>query len=150
METSYKPFELAINSLGFYVDRLLYAMIKKQNKILEESPLNLQHADFVVLKVINYLGSASQSQLASVMGKERSGIGRIVALLEKKGYVKREPLNGSTNIVTPTEKGRAAVPLIAEISDRLTEEAFSGFTQRNRELTLKFLDKLYKNVLEEK
>ena len=102
MGNKYQPYNLEIKTLGFYVDRLLYAMIKKQNQMLKESPLDLQHSEFIVLRVLNVLDGVTQSQLASVMGKERSSISRSVASLEKKGYIDRKPLNGSTNFITLT------------------------------------------------
>ena len=150
MDNKYQPYHLEISTLGFYVDRLLYAMIKRQNQMLKESPLDLQHSEFIVLKVINVLEGASQSQLASVMGKERSGIGRTLASLEKKGYVERKPLNGSTNYVTLTEKGKQAIPLITEISNNLSDLTFSGFSAQKRQSILKSLDRLYKNALDAK
>lgn len=149
MENNYQPYHLDINTLGFFVDRLLYAMIKRQNRMLKESPLDLQHSEFVTLKVLNVLKGATQSQLASVMGKERSGISRILTSLEKKGYVERKPLNGSTNYVTPTEKGLQANQLITEISDNLTNQTFKGFSPQKRQSVLNALDRLYKNALDE-
>lgn len=142
-----KPYQLDINTLGFYVDRLLYSMIKRQNYLLKQYNSDLQHSEFIVLKVLNALTEASQSQLAKVIGKERSGISRILVSLEKKGYIERKPLNGSTNIVTMTEKGIKFRPLLSEISDQLTELAFKGFSQKSRSATLRNLEKLYKNTI---
>lgn len=147
MEKQYKPYDINVNSLGFYIDRLLYAMVKRQNRQLKERFPDVQHSEFIVLKVLNILEGASQSQLAAVMGKERSGIGRTIASLEKKGYVEREPLNGSTNYVKPSEKGRQLRPLINEISQDLTELAFKGFSEKKREVMLNNLEKIYQNVL---
>lgn len=149
MEKRYQPYELDIKTLGFYIDRLLYAMIKRQNRLLKEGDWDLQHSEFIVLKILNVIGSASQSELANVMGKERSGISRTLASLEEKGYVKRESLNGSTNLVTPTEKGKKLEPAITRLSESLTDLAFRGFTQKSRLATLKNLDKLYRNVLDD-
>lgn len=147
MEKHYKAYELDINTLGFYVDRLLYAMIKRQNMLLEDYDSDLQHSEFIVLKVLNALKEASQSQLAGVMGKERSGISRTLASLEKKGYIIRKPLNGSTNIVTLSEKGERIRPMLFGISDELTNQAFKGFSEKQRNAVLNYLDKIYKNSL---
>lgn len=147
MQDSSTPYQLEINTLGYYVDRLLYTMIKRQNYLLKQCGSDLQHAEFIVLKVINVLQEASQSQLAKVMGKERSGISRTLASLEKKGYIERKPLNGSTNIVTLSEKGEKLRPLLFEISDQLTEQAFKGFSAKSRNATLRNLDKLSRNSL---
>ena len=150
MDNKFQPYHLEINTLGFYVDRLLYAMIKRQNQMLKESPLDLQHSEFITLKVLNVLKEASQSQVASVMGKERSGVGRVLASLEKKGYIERKPLNGSTNFVTLTEKGKDAIPLITELSNKLSDLTLRGFSAQKRQSILKCLDLLYKNALDAK
>lgn len=149
MGNKYQPYNLEIKTLGFYVDRLLYAMIKKQNQMLKESPLDdLQHSEFIVLKVLNVLDGVTQSQLASVMGKERSSISRSVASLEKKGYIDRKPLNGSTNFVTLTEKGRQSMNLITEISDKLTDLTFKGFSAQKRQSVVNSLARLFINASE--
>lgn len=149
MGNKYQPYNLEIKTLGFYVDRLLYAMIKKQNQMLKESPLDdLQHSEFIVLKVLNVLDGVTQSQLASVMGKERSSISRSVASLEKKGYIDRKPLNGSTNFITLTEKGRQSMNLITEISDKLTDLTFKGFSAQKRQSVVNSLARLFKNASE--
>lgn len=147
MEKQYKPYDIDVKTLGFYIDRLLYAMVKRQCRQLKDGGWDIQHSEFIVLKVLNVLGGVSQSQLANVMGKERSGISRTLASLEKKGYISRESLNGSTNYVTPTEKGKKLVPAINDVSDSLTNLAFKGFTQKSRASMLKNLDKIYRNVL---
>lgn len=147
MEKHLKPYQIDVNSVGFFVDRLLFAMIKRRNHDLNEINSDLQHAEFVVLKVINILKGASQSQLAAVMGKERSGIGRILTSLEKKGYIERVPLNGSTNHVTLTEKGEQTIPMIMQLSEKLTEQTFKGFSKKGRESIIENLDKMYRNVL---
>ena len=147
MKEDLKPYELDINTLGFYVDRLLWAMIKRQNKDLKDINSDLQHSEFIILKILNALGGATQSQLAMVMGKEKSGISRSLSSLEKKGYIERKPLNGSTNFVSLTEKSKQLRPMLKEISDNLTNQAFKGFSQKSREAVLKHLQRLYENTL---
>ena len=146
MEKKLHPYDIEINTLGFFVDRLLYAMIKSQNEDLKANNLDIQHAEFIVMKVINVLGEASQSQLANVMGKERSGISRTLASLEKKGYVERKPVNGSTNSVTLTEKGKNLIPMILRQSERLTERTLKGFSPKKKEKFLAYLEQAYHNV----
>lgn len=142
-----KPYDIPVSSLGFMVHRALWAMIKRQNQLLKESKLSdIQHGEFIVLKVLNILGETSQSQLARVMDLERSGVSRTLSSLEEKGYVERTPLDGKTNIVRPTEKGKKMVPEIERISDTLTEEAFKGIPQKGRTATLNYLTKIFKNT----
>lgn len=147
MEKHYKPFEIEFTTLGFYINRAFCSLLRLLNKELKENNLNIQHSEFTILKVLEKLQGASQSQLADILGKERSGIGRSVATLEKKGYVKRDALNGSTNFVTLTERGEEAIPVINGIIDRVTAQAFKGFSNKSREATLNNLKKIYQNAL---
>lgn len=149
MKKHYQAYEIDMNTLGYYVDRLLYTMLKRHSRVLKERNSDLQPMEFLVLKMVNALGEASQTQVAELMGKERSGIGRLIMSLENKGYIKREALNGSTNLVTLSEKGKEVVPFLHEISASLTERAFRGFSQRSRLTTLKNLDKIYRNIITE-
>lgn len=147
MEKHLQPYQLDVNSVGFFVDRLLFAMIKRRNHDLKKMNSDLQHAEFIVIKVLNLLKGASQSQLGAVMGKERSGISRILTSLEGKGYIKRTPFNGSTNHVVLTEKGEHSIPMIMELSERLTEQTFKGISKKGREAIMENLEKMYKNVI---
>lgn len=145
MEKQYKPFEIEFVTLGYYVNRAFCSLVRLLNKELKQKNLNIQHSEFTVLKVLNELNGASQSQIAAVLGKERSGIGRTINSLEKKEYVERKALNGSTNFVTLTKKGEDTIPVIDEIIRIVTEKAFKGFSKKSRESTLANLTRIYKN-----
>lgn len=147
MEKQYKPFEIEITTLGYYINRAFCSLVKLLNKQLRENGLKFQHSEFTILKMLDTLKGASQTQLADVLGKERSGIGRSVASLEKKGYVKKEALNGSTNYVTLTKKGEDVIPLINNIIEKVSGQAFKGFSQKSRVSMLNNLTKIYQNSL---
>lgn len=149
MKKRYNPYEIDMQTLGYYVDRLLYAMIKRQNQLLRECKSDLQHSEFIVLKMLSALQGASQSQLADVMGKERSGISRTISSLVNKGYVERKSLNGSTYCLTLTEKGTQIKPLLQKISDKLADETLKGFSDKARSKILKDLHTLYQNIQSE-
>lgn len=151
MVKKYKPFELEIDALGYHINRVFFSMIKLLNKEIKNSGLDFQHAEFTILKILIELKGASQTQIAAILGKERSAITRSVISLENKGYIKREPLNGSTNYVTMTEKGEEIAPIINEIKDRVTDFSFKGFSTRSRLAMINNLEKIYKNTqLEDK
>lgn len=147
MKDEFKAYDIDVSSLGFLIDRLLYAMVKRRNQDLDEKEWDIQHPEFIVMKVLNLKPNISQSQLAKVMGRERSGISKIIASLEKKGYVERTALNGSTNLVKLTEKGIGMMPGINELSEKLNERAFKGFSQKNRAAMIRNLERLYNNVI---
>ena len=147
MERSLEPIELDIKTLGYYIDRALCVMIKRLNKELRDENLKFQHSDFTVMKVLSEVDSISQSHLAKILGKEKSGIGKTLKNLEKEGYIQRSALNGCTNIVRLTEKGKEVLPLLNRIAASVTERAFLGFSPKKREEILKYLTLIYKNSL---
>ena len=99
------------------------------------------------MKVLSEVESITQSNLAKILGKEKSGIGKTLKSLEKEGYIQRSALNGCTNNVKLTEKGKKVLPLLNQIAERVTENAFSGFSAKKREDVMKSLTLIYKNSL---
>ena len=139
--------ELEIKTLGYYIDRALCVMIKSLNKELRDENLKFQHSDFTVMKVLSEVDNISQSHLAKILGKEKSGIGKTLKSLEKEGYIQRSAINGCTNNVTMTEKGKEVIPLLNKIADRVTERAFLGFSPKKRNEVLMYLTLIYRNSL---
>ena len=147
MKRDLEPVELDIETLGYYIDRALRVMIKRLNKELKEENLKFQHDDFTVMKILSEVDNINQSNLAKTLGKEKSGIGKTLKSLEKEGYIQRSALNGCTNNVSLTEKGKEVLPLMNKIADRVTDRAFTGFSPKKRTEVMKYLTLIYKNSL---
>ena len=149
MEKHLKPDTSTMESLGFYMDRILYSMLKRLNKEHKKNNWDIQQSEATILQTLNVLGSKSQSELASILGKERSGISRSVTALEKKGYVERTSVNGSTYSVALTEKGKSMIPAIIEKYKNVQELALKGLSEKSRTSLMKNLETIYKNVIVE-
>ena len=147
MNRDLEAIELDIKTLGYYIDRALCVMIKRLNKELRDENLKFQHSDFTIMKVLSEVDSINQSHLAKILGKEKSGIGKSLKSLEKDGYIQRTALNGCTNNVRLTEKGKEVLPLLNKIADRVTDVAFSGFSPKKRTEVMNYLTLIYKNSL---
>ena len=147
MKRDSEPIQLDIQTLGYYLDRALCVMIKCLNKNLKEYNLGFQHSDFTILKVLSQVDGLSQTELARVLGKEKSGIGRSLASLEKEGYVYRLAINGCKNKVCLSEKGKQIIPLLDEIANKVTNKAFSGIPEKKRNEIMKYLSLIYENSL---
>ena len=147
MKRDLESIELDIKTLGYYLDRALCVMIKRLNKELKGVNLKFQHSDFTVMKVLSEIDSINQSHLARILGKEKSGIGKTLKSLEKEGYIKRCALNGCTNNVSLTEKGKEILPFLNKIADKVTERALTGFSPKKRTEVMKYLTLIYKNSL---
>lgn len=147
MNRESEKLELDIQTLGYYIDRALCVMIKRLNKDLKARGLAFQHSDFTIMKVLSVTDSLTQSQLAKVLGKEKSGVGRSLSSLEKEGYINRTTVNGCTNKVFISDKGKDIMPLLNEIANNVTERALSGFTVKKRQELMKNLTLIYNNSL---
>ena len=147
MKRDSEPVQLDIKTLGYYIDRALCVMIKRLNKELREENLKFQHSDFSVMKVLGEVECINQSDLAKLLGKEKSGIGKTLKSLEEQGYIQRTALNGCTNNVRLTEKGKEILPLLNDIANRVTDIAFAGFSPKKRTDVMKNLTLIYKNSI---
>lgn len=147
MKINSEEINLDIHTLGYYLDRALCVMIKCLNKELKEYHLGFHHSDFTILKVLSQVEGISQTDLAKILGKEKSGIGRSISTLEKGGYIHRSAINGCKNEVFLSEKGKKIIPLINEIADKVTDKALSGFSEKKRNEIMKNLTMIYKNAL---
>ena len=147
MKKDFEPIQLDIKTLGYYIDRALCGMIKRLNQELRDENLKFQHSDFSVMKVLSEVESINQSNLAKILGKEKSGIGKTLKSLEKEGYIERSALNGCTNNVRLTQKGKEIIPLLNKIAERVTDRAFSGFSATKRTNLMKSLTLIYQNSL---
>lgn len=145
MKKESKIPETEIYTLGCNLDRTLCVLIKCLNKELRENNLNFQHSDFSILKVLNLSDGISQSDLSRILGKERSAVSRSVSSLEQQGYLQREARNGCTNSIILTQKGKEIISLLDSIAQKVTQDAFAGFTKKRREATIKNLTAIFHN-----
>lgn len=147
MKRKKEEVKIDIHTLGYYLDRALCGMIKSLNKELKEYKLGFQHSDFTILKVLSQVNGLSQTELANIIGKEKSGIGRSLSTLEKEGYIYRSAINRCKNEVCLSEKGKNIIPLLDEIADKVTRKAFEGFPEKKRIEMMKNLTLIYENSL---
>ena len=147
MKRKSQELKLDINTLGYYLNRALCVMIKSLNKELKEYNLEFQHSDFTILKILSQVKGLSQTELARILGKEKSGIGRSLSSLEKEGYIYRGAINRCKNEVYLSEKGKQIIPLLDEIANKVTDKAFSGFSEKKRNEMMKNLTSIYENSL---
>lgn len=138
---------LNIQTLGYYIERTLSVMIKRLNQELKKEGLEFQHSHFSTMKILNTLDNICQTDLCKITGKDRASISRTLKFLEEKGYVMRQSLNGCKNGISLTDKGREIMPLLEDISKRVTDRAFMGFKNETRQNIFESLCKIYNNSL---
>lgn len=137
---------LDIDTLGYYLDRALNVMIKLLNKTFAEKNIDLQHAQYTVLKVLWCCEGISQSRLSKLLGKDPAAISRALNYLESKGYIERRGTNGKTNGIFLTEYANSRKVEIESVADFVTDKATSGMDFHKKELLEQLLNTIYDNI----
>ena len=137
---------LDIDTLGYYLDRALNVMIKHLNKTFVEKNIDLQHAQYTVLKVLWCSDGISQSQLSRLLGKDPAAISRALNYLESKGYIERRGTNGKTNGIFLTEYANSRKGDIESVADLVTDKATSGMMQHEKDSLKQMLNSIYDNI----
>ncbi|MDE6072996.1 MAG: MarR family transcriptional regulator, partial [Muribaculaceae bacterium] len=135
-----------IETLGYYLDRALNAMIKKLNKLFVEHNIDLQHSQYTVLKVLWCKNGVSQSKLSKILGKDPAAVSRALNYLEQKGYIIRKSLNSKTNGIYLTDYANSRKEEIDHVADLITESATNSMTDYQREILTQLLTKIYYNT----
>lgn len=136
---------LNIDTLGYYLDRALNAMVKSLNKQFWEHNIDLQHSQYIVLKVLWCVDGVSQSQLSKLLGKDPAAVSRALNYLESKGYIVRKSINNKTNGIYLTEYADSRRAEIEHIADVVTDTATKGMNGHQREIIIQLLTKIYDN-----
>ena len=86
----------------------------------------------------------TQSELARMMGVERSGLVAIVDELEAKGYLKRAPVPGDRRVqaLVPTDAGRAAYDFALAAVKAHEDRLFSTMSAAEKQSLLTLLGKI--------
>ena len=136
--------ENEIFDLGFYLNRVFADMVNNINSMFANGQIPINHSQFEVLKLLDYIGgeNISQQKIASVIGRDKAAISRALTHLEKHGYVKRNALSGSKNGISLTEEGKRILPVL----NRITEETVKSLCQSVSETETRQLVSLLKRI----
>ncbi len=101
---------------------------------------------FSALSLIVKFPNTTQSELARMMGIERSGLVAIVDELEGHGYLQRAPVPGDRRVqaLVPTEAGQRAYAETARVVRAHEDRLFANLTDREKATLLDLLRKIRK------
>lgn len=133
-------------SVGLLVSRASVALSKALNAAILADNIDLPHSQFIVLRCLYYQDEISQFDLANLLSKDAAAIKRTVDELEKKGFVKRKQIRNLKNSVCITDQGKALMPQLLEIADRVKDDALKGISEKERKLLKELLEKIYINT----
>lgn len=89
-----------------------------------------------------------QEKLVEMIKVDRSTVARAIQKLEKNGFVekKKDLHNKKIKKLFPTEKGKIVYPFIIRENDYSNLVALEGFSEREVETTIYFLQRIRKNI----
>jgi DNA-binding MarR family transcriptional regulator len=92
-------------------------------------PTGLRNTQFLILAALDELGSAAVNEFAERLDVERTAMGKMIALLERDGFVaiQPSPTDGRNRIAELTREGRD----LHKSADLLWREAQRQFSELN-------------------
>lgn len=127
-------------------NRLIVSELKKNN--LEG--LVPSHGD-ILIKLYEKKEGLLMSELASLIYKDKSTVTALVNKLEKLELIERikSQEDSRSTIIRLTQKGLDTKPIILDdISTKLLEKTYDGFSKKEKETICKLLDKMQKNFID--
>lgn len=92
-------------------------------------------------------GKMTMNEIAKFVGKRKSTITDMVRKLERLGYVSRKKSEHDARVieVSLTKMGWEFRATFKEVSKKLLEKTYEGFTEEEKEVLMKLLFKIRKN-----
>ncbi len=137
-------------SLGYLLDRTLWALSNSLNIALKAESIDLPHSQYIVLRTLFEKDGMSQNEIAAHLHKDAAAIKRTVDYLEQKELVTRKAVAHNKNNVFLTEKSIRLRGKILSVVDKVFADALSGISEEELLDGIRFLEKIYKSASEEK
>ena len=115
---------------------------------LAKYDLNSPHAIYLKTLADAEPEGITAAQLAELCGKDKADVSRMVAILEKKGLVRKETVGGNRYRakLLLTEEGRQAAEHVQRRAALAVELAGSGMTDSDREIFYRCLENVAMNL----
>lgn len=111
--------------------------------------LKSSHAMYLTT-IYKYPDGITVPQFCQVSGKDKSDASRMISILEKKGLVTKQGVNGSLyrGILILTDEGKKAAEQVSKRASRAVEMAGKDLTDKNREIFYQALSSIADNLSE--
>ena len=138
---------MTLPRFGYRFNRVMDGSNELANQKLR--PHKLKIKGLRVLLWLHDRDHRSVGELASATSLDPSSASHIIARLESNGFVRRSRLadDARSVIVSLTPAGHKCSASLAPFFEFLDEALVKGFSQSERNMLEKFLDRIYANVL---
>lgn len=140
MLNRFARFSLAISE----IDRCWHKLAAEE---MAKYELNTPHAVYLTT-LYNFEGGITAAKLGELCGKNKADVSRMVGILEKKGFVRKEAVGGNLYRarILLTEEGKQAAEHVQSRAALAVELAGAGMTQEEREIFYRCLEKIAVNL----
>ena len=109
--------------------------------------LKSPHATYLTT-IYKYPNGITMPQLCEVSGKDKSDASRMIAILEEKGMIKKQCVNGSLyrGVWILTDEGKQAAEQVSQRASRAVELAGKDLTDENRAIFYQALESITTNL----
>jgi len=130
------------DSLGFQVNKTANVMRNRFNHFLK--PYGLTAEQYVILKAINENSRITPSQLAEILGKDKTTITRMIETLVKHGFIQRLKNNADrrSHTLAYSTKSTAVMAEIIPVTNEVIGKMRKKFQPQELECFLSVLSEL--------
>lgn len=109
---------------------------------------DITREQFGILLVLSLTDGLYQTQIANILGKDRPNITRMIDVLEKRGFIRREKDENNRRIlkVFLTDAGLLKVEVAKPLKDRMNAAQYKGMTDDEIYTLVTLLRKVRKNI----
>ncbi len=132
---------------SFAISEISRCWRKLASEELSKYGLKSPHATYLTT-IYKYPEGITVPQLCEVCGKDKSDASRMIGILEEKGLVKKQGVDGSLyrGRLILTEQGREAARQVCHRADRAVEMAGRDLTDETREIFYQSLESITLNL----
>lgn len=140
MLNRFARFSLAISE----IDRCWHKLAAEE---MAKYDLKSPHAVYLTT-LYNYAEGVTAAKLGELCGKDKADVSRMVAILEKKGLVRKEAQGGNLYRakLLLTEEGKNAAEQVQQRAAVAVELAGSGMSEDEREVFYRCLERITSNL----
>lgn len=137
--------ESKMHSLGYLLDRALYAMSNTLKNNLRQHGIDLPHSQYLVMRLLFEQDGISQAKIAAELHKDTAAIKRSIDNLENKKLVTRASASRCKYNIFLTDEGKRLKPQIIDIYNKTMKEILSDISPETYRVALQFLTDIYQS-----
>ncbi len=131
----------------FHLEKAYKQFKKYKTQVLKAAGIDLTSDQWVLLKSIHEAEGSNQREIAKRTFKEPASVTRTLDLLEKKGWVKRQSVEGDrrTYELYSTAAGRALIKKVLPLAVMLRQKGVEGLSEAEVKKFNKTLIRVFEN-----